>query len=323
MKKDDTKNNTPANEKRSTSELFEKAKKRVISAIDQNDDGRLNLKDITSVSERLSEKREQMKREAEYNLLRPLFEDDLDRPDFVMPKMIRVIPMDKKHAESELCTGSIGHESVLKDLTVINIYPESLSFFGLSFYPDVYSDVYYVNPSDRDHYIALDDYFNYLRVARVSELQRIAQDLGAKHFRVTYKEQAASSNSGTLSAKTKIGLGKKSVGADAEHESNERNFQRVEIAAEMQCIGHKPVKPELVYFKKDPQIQSLISLRMADNAMTHQIYTLDLSNSSGIKVKDAVKIDASLSALKANTNISVAKEAQSEAHRFFEYEIDF
>ena len=31
--------------------------------------------------------------------------------------------------------------------------------------------------------------FLYLKIARIRELQKIVQDLGAKHFRVTYKEE--------------------------------------------------------------------------------------------------------------------------------------
>ena len=100
-------------------------------------------------------------------------------------------------------------------------------------------------------------------------------------------------------------------------------LSKVEIAAEMECIGHQPVEPTLVYFKKDPQIQSLVFLRMSDNAMTHQVFTLVLSNSSGIKIKDAAKIDAALSAMKCSGNITVTSEAQSELRRYFEYEIDF
>ena len=82
-------------------------------------------------------------------------------------------------------------------------------------------------------------------------------------------------------------------------------------------------EPTLVYFKKDPQINNLVSLRMSDNAMTHQIYTLELSSSSGMKIKDAMKIDAALASMKLEGNATVTSEAQSEARRIFEYEIDF
>lgn len=57
--------------------------------------------------------------------------------------------------------------------------------------------------------------------------------------------------------------------------------------------------------------------------MLHQKYTLKLSNSSGIKEKDAVKIDAALKAMKISGNTTVINEAQNESRRFFEYEIDF
>lgn len=98
----------------------------------------------------------------------------------------------------------------------------------------------------------------------------------------------------------------------------------VEVAAEMQCLGHAPTEPKLCYLQREPSIQSLITLRM-DKAspMLHQKYTLKLSNSSGIKEKDAVKIDAALKAMKISGNTTVINEAQNESRRFFEYEIDF
>ena len=55
----------------------------------------------------------------------------------------------------------------------------------------------------------------------------------------------------------------------------------------------------------------------------HLKYTLKLSNSSGIKEKDAIKIDAALKALKIAGSASFVSEARSESRRFFEYEIDF
>ena len=309
---------------KAASDLFGKARTSIVQTIDQNNDGKLDLKDISDVSAQWKEKRDQLKQEADKKTLCPIFEDDLDSTDFSLTKLIRVAEMDKKHAESIICQGSIGFESEQKDLRIVNIYPDKATAFGLTYYPDMDSEFYYVDPCDRDHYIALDDYFNYLKVARVSELQKIAQDLGAKHFRVTYKEQKKLFESNT--AKAKLGVkatGKLKEDSEYAHDSKSSDFSRVEIAAEMECIGHKPVEPKLVYFKKDPQILNLVALRMSDNPLTHQVYTLVLSNSSGIKVKDAIKIDAALSAMKCSGNATVTSEAESESRRFFEYEIDF
>ncbi len=314
--------------------LFDKAKNAVLNVADQNDDGKLNFDDVSILkdsvkesvkthSERWREKQDKMKRERELKQLCPIFAEDLDSPEFGLTKLIRIAEMDKKHAESELCKDSVGFMSVQKDMKIIQIYPDKIDAFALSFYPDRDSEMYYVDPSDRDHYIALDDYFSYLKVARIGELQRIAQDLGAKHFRVTYKEQKKSFSAKDIKADADVKAGKKSAGANMSLQMSGSEYSKIEIAAEMECIGHVPKEPTLVYFKKDPQINNLVSLRMSDNAMTHQIYTLELSSSSGMKVKDAMKIDAALASMKLEGNATVTSEAQSEARRIFEYEIDF
>ncbi len=315
--------------------IFDKAKKAVVTAVDQNDDGKFGLDDISAIkdsvksavkdsSDKWNEKQEFLKREKELKSLRPFFAEDVEAPDFSLPKLIRIAEMDAKHAESALCENSIGYIFGDNDLDIVTIYPDKVDLFDLKFYPDLDCGLYYVDPNDRDFYISLDDYFNYLKIARVSELQKIAQDLGATHFRVVFKEQkkSFSANEAKGNAGMKIpgiGNGKASI----DHHASEQELSKTEIAAEMICIGHEPVEPVLRYFRKDPQIQNLISLRMSDNPMTHQIYTLNLSNSSGIKVKDAVKIDAALKAMKIDGNATVASEAQNESRRFFEYEIDF
>ena len=50
---------------------------------------------------------------------------------------------------------------------------------------------------------------------------------------------------------------------------------------------------------------------------------LKMSNSSGIKESDAVKIDAVLDGLKYSGNATVASEAKNESRRYLEYKIDF
>ena len=267
---------------------------------------------------------EEKSRQLELKSLRPVFPETLDDADFLMPKFIRVAERDRKHAESEVCKGSIGYLSDQKGFRIVNIFRDSIEAFGLTFCPDCDSEFYYVDPSDRDQYIALFDYFSYLKVARVNELQKIAQDLGAKHFRVTYKEQKTSFSRNAVKAKGNAKVPSGTITADAEHDLSASAVSNVEVAAEMQCLGHAPTEPKLCYLQREPSIQSLITLRMDKTSpMLHQKYTLKLSNSSGIKEKDAVKIDAALKAMKISGNTTVISEAQNESRRFFEYEIDF
>ena len=312
-----------------------KAKETLVKAVDQNSDGTFDMKDVSVIAgsienaarttaSALKSSAEERSREMERRLLKPIMPEDLDGADFALTKLIRVCDIDKKHAESEVCQGSVGFVAEQKELKIVNIFTDKINDFGLSFYPDNDCELYYVDPSDRDRYIALDDYFSYLKTARVNELQKIAQDLGAKHFRVTYKEQKTTFSQNTAKRKASVKAYDDSGVAEAEQELAASDVTTVEIAAEMNCPGHEPYEPKLCYLAKEPSIQSLVALRMDKTSpITHQKYTLKLSNSSGIKEKDAVKIDAALKAMKISGNTTVVSEVRNESRRFFEYEIDF
>ncbi|MBR5303128.1 MAG: hypothetical protein IKU38_09855 [Clostridia bacterium] len=315
--------------------FWNKAKSTIINVVDQNSDGSFDMEDVSAIAETIGNaakhtansvkaSAEERSRELELKQLQPIFVEDLDSADFLISKLIRITEIDKRRAESEVCQGAIGYISIQKDLRIINIFKNSIDEFGLSFYPDTDCELYYVNPSDRDNYIALDDYFSFLKVARINELQKVAQDLGAKHFRVTYKEQKTLFSSNANKAKANM----KSIGNhitfESEHDLSSSEVASVEVAAEMHCPGHAPVMPKLHYLQKEPSIQNLIALRMDPTSpIMHQKFTLKLSNSSGIKEKDAMKIDAALKAMKIVGNTTVTNEVRNESRRFFEYEINF
>ena len=314
---------------------LEKAKKEIVTAIDQNDDGALDIKDVSALAQTVGilaksaasvvkNSTAEKNREIERKALRPIFAEDLDKTDFLLSKLIRLTTIDKKRAESPVCVGSIGFISVHKDLSIVNIFKDKADYFKLTFFPNAESELYYVDPSDRDRYNALDSYFEYLKNVRIDELQKIAQDLGAKHFRVTYKEQQTS----TSNKNTKLkGTGKTlnssaNINADIIHASTEKCT--VEVAAEMTCPGHAPFEPKLCYLQQEHDIQTLISLRMdSTSPITHYKRTLQFSNSSGIKENDAIRIDAALKALKIVANTTIANEVRNEFKRFLEYELDF
>lgn len=313
------------------SSLWNKAKEKVVKIADQNDDGTFDMADLSSIANTIGSATKsaaeaamtaanEKAKEMELKALAPVLPDTLNSADFFVTKLIRLTDIDKRHAESLLCEGAIGHMIHQKDFDVLNIYKASADQFGLTFYPDMDSDLYYVDPTDRNHYIALDEYFSFLKVKRVTELQKIAQDLGAKHFRVTYKEKKASFTNATAKGKA----GTKGYAVDASHERSVSEAHTIEISAEMDCPGHEPVIPNLRYLQRDPSIQSLIAMRMDESSpLSHQVFSIELKNTSGIKEKDAVKIDALLKGLKITGNTTVTAEVQNESRRFFEYEIDF
>lgn len=303
-----------------------------IQSADQNDDGKFDMEDVSVIAKSVGNSVKQgtialkgsvdeQARLLELKTLQPIFPDALDSTEFLMPKFIRVADRDKKHAESEVCQGSIGYTSNSKGFQYVNIFRDSIDYFGLMFYPDSDYEFYYVDPSDRDRYVALDEYFSYLKIARVNELQKIAQDLGAKYFKVTYKEEQTSFSEKKMKGHANV---KGIATADAEHNSMEKKYSTVEIAAEMEFPGHAPIKPQLKYMQRDPSIQTLVAMRMDENApLLNQKYMLKMSNSSGMKEADAAKIDGVLKGMKISGNATVSSEAKNEARRYLEYEIKF
>ena len=306
--------------KQKTANIMNKTKDSFIKLADQNGDGMLDREDVEKITGAIKKNIDEKKKEYELKKLQPIFQTDIDDGDFIIQKFVRVADHDKKRAESEVCKGAIGYFTENNDVRMLNIYRDSTELFGLTFYPDNRSEFYYVDPSDRDRYIALDDYFNYLKAERVSELQRIAQDLGAKHIRVTFVEEKAA----YTKAKTTVGGKAAKVGTEASVEKSASEYLKMEVAAENDFPGKDPIKPKIKYLLRDPNIQNLITMRLnEDSALTHQKLMIKLSNTSGLTEADAVKIDAVLKGMKFGGNTTVQNEAKNEARRYLEYEIDF
>ncbi len=306
------------------SDFFDKTGKDITKAIDQNGDGKLDFADIQAISDRIQAGQAAAQRKADLDRLKPLFPEDFEKAEFVLPKMIRVAEIDKPHSENTVCEGSIGFKTVQNDMTVITIFRNQIDDFGLSFYPELEESVYYVDPCDRDHYILLDDYFTFMKMQRVAELQRIAQSLGAKHFRITYKERSKSVSSDSFNIANGIKAAPAKIDVQVNHTVSSSAMSAISIEAEMRFPGHAPVKPELHYLKREINIANLIEMRMDPlSPLQHQHFIIEMSNSSGIKIKDAMKIDAMLKVLKVASNTSIVAEAQNEARRILEYEIEF
>ena len=317
---------------KNATDFFGKAKETIVRTTDQNDDGKFDKDDISAIADSVSASvknsaqslkasAEEKARELELKRLQPIFSETIENAEFLMPKFIRITERDKKYSNSDVCQGSIGYFSDHKGLRIVNIFSDSVEPFALSFYPDKGSEFYYVDPTDRDRYISLDEYFGYLKVERINELQMIAQSLGAKHFKVTYKEEQSTVSANKTKGKVAAA---KVISSDMEHNRYEEKYSTVEIAAESDYPGHEPILPQLKYMQRDPSIKTLVAMRMdATSPLSHQKFMLKMSNSSGIKESDAIKIDAVLKGLKVTGNANIVNEAKNESRRYLEYEIDF
>lgn len=253
--------------------------------------------------------------------LKPIFSEDLNGMQY--SRLVRIVERDKKF-DIEVCRGSIGYWATCKGERWVNIFKDSVNKFGLNFYPYEEVNFYYVDPTDKDNYIVLDEYFDRLKQARVNELQKIAQDLGAKKFRVTYMREKSSlikkKWNGKADGKAKDGDGTVSVDVD----KLSKQYDKVEIEAENSFPGHEPAEPHVRYLKYDQNVQNLIDMRMdTKGPINHQTLSIKLSSTSGLKENDAAKLDMILKSLKMAGNTTVLSEVQNEEKSILYYEVDF
>lgn len=300
---------------------IDEAKLKVIDVVDKAelDKHAKEFSDATvDVAQNLAKTIEEGKRQWDLKRLKPIFLQDLNGMRY--SRLIRIVEREKKF-DIEVCKGSIGYWTTCKGERWMNIFKDSVDKFGLNLYPNDEVNFYYVDPTNKDSYIVLDEYFDRLKQARVSELQKIAQDLGAKYFRVTYMKEKT-----TLSKKSTDGKGSihKKGNGSVQVNATEQKYDRMDIAAEMSFPGHEPVMPHVRYLKYDPNIQNLIAMRMNPNGtVNRQTLNIKFSSSSGLKENDAVKVDMILKSLKMAGNTTVSSEAQNEAKSILEYEIIF
>ena len=250
--------------------------------------------------------------------MNPFYSSDLEKTN--LPKLVQIVARDKNYDDNSLCKGSIGFMSDNKTMPLLNVFADSIQDYELSFYPNEHNRFYYVDPSNERLYIALDNYYDYLKIARVSELQSVAQLLGAKHFKVSYKEQTESyiNKKGVLKGK---GNG---VQAEAKQTVDTKSRYKMNIESEMYFSGHQPFQPILQYLKNDPAINSLISMRMAEEGdFQKQNLEIKLSDSSGLNKELSTKIDEVLSKFKFKLEASMSQQYKKESNSSLIYEIEF
>ena len=149
----------------------------------------------------------------------------------------------------------------------------------------------------------------------------IAQDLGAKSFRITFKEHQKVIVKQTANAGLKAGR----MQGDGSRELSGSDYSRVEIAAETQFSGHsQPKTPTLVYFRNESDIEKLIRMRMdQSNPIKSKDFCFQCSRTSGMTEKTAAKIDLVLHQMKCSGTATLSSEVQREGRTELEYHIEF
>ena len=249
----------------------------------------------------------------------PIFHEDVH--NYEKPTLLRIVKYDKR-MDVDVCKGAVGFEDKVKSERVFHLYQNSAEQQGITLYPYVDDTVYYKNPYENDSYIALEEYFSYIKKSKVSELKHIAQCLGAKSFEVVFKEQKKSLTTKVVDADAQVqALGKGKV----HHASNQNEFCNVEIASKSEFSGtDKIVKPKLLYFSREKEILDLINTRMNNtNPLHKETFRFECATNRDMSSKTAANIDVILKTYKCNGNTSVESEYQMQKRTILEYTIEF
>ncbi|MBQ2765090.1 MAG: hypothetical protein IJF43_08680 [Firmicutes bacterium] len=313
-----------SNAEKNTKEIINQA----IQTVDQNEDGKFDLSDIAIVagsvesaakkgSQKIKDSVEEKAKQHELKVLQPIIPEE----SLELPKFIRITERGQKYIDSNACKGSVGHYSEVKGVKLTNLFKDSIDELGIVFLTESDSEYFFADPTEPNHYIALDEYFNYMKKVRVIELERIAQNLGATYFKVLYKEEEASISKKKITFGAELTKYQKASGEQSEEKTK---YSAIKIEAESHFAGHEPTLPQLKYLKNDPDIQALIEARMNDtSALTAKTKVLELKTSVGMSKSEASEIKTVLKGVKCGADASASFESNSETKSYLEYEIVF
>lgn len=297
--------------------MTKKANDAITDMVDINGDGKFDKHDVSVILKT-------RKIESDLKTLRPIFKEQI----IINYPIINIVNEDKKRLASEVCVGSVGYLTKLKQQDLLNVYEKHSDVVGVQFYPNLSTGVYILNPYTNNLYIKQDEYFNYLKKAHINELEHIAQQLGAKYFRVSYTEKTSSLLELKRKASEQIKVstdGKANMSAEASSESF--GSTNTNIAAELEFEGNGvPTKPELIYFTNETDIEKLIFMRTnpkTENMIKSKKYSFNCNTLSGISESLCVDIDAALKMGGVSSSNNFSSKTKKEKSTALEYIINF
>lgn len=270
------------------------------------------------------EKLGEAKVEMDKRMYKPLSAEAIGEDSFLAPNMIRLLDKNPYEAK-EACADAAGFDSVIARKQILQLVKGVYPADKFNFIPNLSEQIYLQNPYVENMYIALNEYFDYIKKARVAELEMIADKLGAKYAKITYKESEKKFVSVEAQGKKeKRAFKKNKDSVTAEVNVSSDSLQEMEVASENRFVGHDhATRPELVYFKGEGTIESLINSRMGENRQTGKTLTIKYSRKTDLNMDKAAEIDNVLAKLKLNASASVKSEVEKENRMFLEFKVEF
>ena len=281
------------------------------------------VKDAGNFFGRVNDELHQTTEQRALERYRPVFENDLAEGNCQTPAILNVVSEYEKKSQS-VFPEAIGFQQVINDKDILSVSLNDINKYNVILKPEKSEALYYVHPVEKNVYICIDDYFKYLTTARITELKDIAHSLGATYVAIAIFEKEKTFSAKKVKGSGLLGFGRDKIGSDAEKDTEKTEIVQIGATIEARFEKKDPEEPVLRLFANDESIQNLVKhVLTQEGKQTFEKLRLDYNVSSGIKEKDAMKLDGVLKKLKFQLNGSIVDEAKKESNRHFEYTIEF
>lgn len=264
------------------------------------------------------------KKADDFKKFAPIFERDISEDELLTERVIRIVNYDAR-LENEVCKNSVGFYEISADRKMPTFYTKFAQKLGLTFYPQLSESVFIADPCIAGKYIEIDEYYNYMKQARVNELTIVAQALNAKSISIKLKATEKSKSKTSIAANANIAS---LVNANGNVDNNSKDSKSVEIWAsttfKAAFWNGGPVMPQLLYFRNESDINALIQMVLTSKSkLTERTYSMKASSSSGMTKNEALSIASVIKHLKCNIGANFSKCAENESDAVIEYTIKF
>lgn len=275
----------------------------------------------------LSEKAKQDSYQRRLKKYNPLFPDEFNSSDFIIPNMI-VIVDEAVRRGIDVCEGAIGWRATENGIEVLYLYDDAIQMKDIQFLPTVTCDaVYYIDSYNENRYIRTDCIFSKAHEERLAELKHVAHSLGAKSCSIEISESThqLSKSSKKFSLTERIPSAKAHSSEAYENTATNQNASSRSGRITVEFQGNNdPKKPKLKWFAHDENIKRLIEMRCKNtNAIKSETLELSGASSATMSQKTACAIDGAIGKMGFKASSSMENQAITENTSKLIFSVEF
>lgn len=226
---------------------------------------------------------------------RPIFAEKMESLED--PLILNIMTSDERQ-NIDVCQGAVAYLPIIGRTKVLEMTRENLEHYGYELVPYEDAILYIRNPYIAKQYIAIDEYFTYLRNQKAQELVTILPLLKARSATVElYKEKKS------LAFIRSDEEDKQEAGSNAYVSDNPEEM----VFYGLYKQNSQEKTDELCYYNHNLQISEYI-----ENPQRAETILIDVCQSADLSDEEAIDIDLALEKMYLSTRYSFRKELEEE-----------